>query len=259
MERWVGAPDGARRGGRGRDQRCGRFRRGLDTRRGGHDPPLPLRDHRTWAPYLVAPAGLLAKKPDAVAWEEAAAFPIPALTAEQVLSEALDLQPGERLLVHGAGGVTGGLLTALAARRGADVIATAGPANHDRLSGLGAGHVIDYHNPAWPEMVRKIAGGAVGAGVNAARGGAAAAIRAVRDDGRMATITSNPPDEQRGITIANLYVRPDGQQLQRLAEVREQGGLPLVVAQTFPLSDAADAIARAAAGNAGGAVVLSLA
>jgi multimeric flavodoxin WrbA len=62
-----------------------------------------------------------------------------------------------------------------------------------------------------------------------------------------------------GMTGTNFYVRPDGPQLQRLAAVREQGGLPLVIAQTLPLSAAADALAQAAAGNAGGAVVLSLA
>ena len=89
--------------------------------------PLPLRDQGTWAPTLIAPAALLARKPAGVAWETAAVFPVPALTAEQVLGDVLRIQAGERLLVHGAGGVTGGLLVALGALRGAEVFATAGP------------------------------------------------------------------------------------------------------------------------------------
>src|SRR5580693_2134056 len=47
--------------------------------------PLPLRDQGTWAPQLIAPAALLAAKPPGVSWEAAAAFPVPALTAGQVL------------------------------------------------------------------------------------------------------------------------------------------------------------------------------
>src|SRR5690242_8392596 len=55
--------------------------------------PLPLRQQGCWAARLVAPASLVAEKPANVSWAEAAAFPVPALTAEQVLSEALDVQP----------------------------------------------------------------------------------------------------------------------------------------------------------------------
>ena len=75
--------------------------------------PLPLRDQGTWAPTLIAPAALLAAKPASVSWEVAAVFPVPALTAAQVLGEALGVSAGERLLVNGAGGVTGRLLVLL--------------------------------------------------------------------------------------------------------------------------------------------------
>jgi hypothetical protein len=49
----------------------------------------------TWAPRLIAQAGLLARKPDHVTWEAAAAFPVPALTAEQAVGDALAVRwPG---------------------------------------------------------------------------------------------------------------------------------------------------------------------
>src|SRR5215469_6922506 len=120
--------------------------------------PVPLRDQGTWAPRLIAPAGLLARKPPRARWEVAAAFPVPALTAEQVLGDALNIRAGEQLLVHGAGGVTGGLLVALGSLRGAQVIATASPASQQRVSALGARQVIDYHDQEWPEQVRAITG-----------------------------------------------------------------------------------------------------
>jgi len=108
--------------------------------------PLPLRAQDTWAPMLIAPATLLGRKPAGVPWEVAAVFPVPALTAEQVLGETLELKAGDRLLVHGAGGITGSLLVRLAALRGAEVLATAGPHSHERVRTLGAREVIDYHD-----------------------------------------------------------------------------------------------------------------
>jgi NADPH:quinone reductase-like Zn-dependent oxidoreductase len=219
--------------------------------------PLPLRDQGTWAPQLIAPAALLARKPAHVGWEVAAAFPVPALTAEQVIGEALAVRADEQLLVQGAGGVTGGLLVALGRLRGAQVIATAGPTSQQRVTALGAHHVIDYHDRDWPDEVRAITDGrGVGAAVNAVPGGAADAIRAVADDGRLATITSDPPPAERGITVSNVYVRPDGSQLRGLAEQLADGSLAIPVAHSYPLADAAAALAQAISGHAAGAIVL---
>lgn len=220
--------------------------------------PLPLRDQGAWAARLIAPAALVAAKPRNVSWEVAAAFPVPALTAEQVLREALRLERGQLLLVHGAGGVTGGLMVALAVLRGARVIATAGPSSHERVRALGAHHVLDYHNDAWPEEAVEIADGAgVAAAANAVRGGAAVAIGTVADGGRLATITSDPPADQRGIAISTVYVRADGAQLQTLARLLADGHLALTVASLHRLPDAAHALEHVLAGHTGGAVVLT--
>jgi len=220
--------------------------------------PVPLRDQGTWAPRLIAPAGLLARKPPGASWEAAAAFPVPALTAGQVLGDALNVCAGEQVLVHGAGGVTGGLLVALAALRGAQVIATAGPSSQQRVTGLGARQVIDYHDQDWPAQVRAItANRGVDAAASAVPGGAASAIEAVADGGRLATITSGPPGEQRGITVSSIYVRPDGTQLRALAKQLGDGQLAIPVAASYRLADAARALALVAAGHAAGAVVLT--
>ena len=219
--------------------------------------PVPLRDQGTWAPRLIAPAGLLARKPPGASWEAAAAFPVPAITAEQVLG-ALNIHAGEPLLVHEAGGVTGGLLAALAVLRGAEVIATAGPSSRRRVSALGARYVIDYHDQDWSEQVRAITGGrGVAAAANAAPGGAATAIRAVADGGRLATITSDPPSQQRGITVSSIYVRADGNQLRKLSQQFADGQLEIPVAASYRLADAAQALAEATGGHASGAIVLT--
>jgi NADPH:quinone reductase-like Zn-dependent oxidoreductase len=222
--------------------------------------PLPLRHHGTWAELLVAPAALVARKPAAVPWETAAAFPVPALTADQALSEAAPSPAGEWVLVHGAGGVTGGLVVQLAVARGATVVATAGPSSESRVRDYGARVVLDYHDPDWPARVREAAPGGRGvdAAVNAARGGAASALHAVADDGRLATITGDPPTPERGVTVANIYVEADGERLSALAEALEDGLLSLNVAARFALADAATALQGAVTGRAAGATVLTL-
>jgi NADPH:quinone reductase-like Zn-dependent oxidoreductase len=215
--------------------------------------PLPLRGTGTWAPWLIAPAALVAGKPAGLSWEAAGAIPVPALTAAQVIDDSLRLRAGERLLVHGAGGVTGRVLVALGALRGAEVIAIASPSGHEALQRLGAGHVVDYHDADWPDAVRAMAGGdGVDAVANAVQGGAAEAIRAVRDGGRLTMITSDSLAAERGIAVSTVYVRSDGPQLQAVVGL----GLDVEVGWTFELGQAAEALRLSRGGTGGGAVVL---
>ncbi len=221
--------------------------------------PLPLRDQGCWAERLVALAGLVAEKPAALPWEAAGAFPVPALTADQALAEAAPDPAGEWVLVNGAGGVTGGLAVQLAVARNATVVATAGPSSSERVLGYGAQLVFDYHDPDWPRRAREASpnGRGVAAAVNAARGQAATALRAVADSGRLATITGDPPPGERDVTIADVYVRADGPRLGGLATSFAQGELSLEVAQPLPLAEAGAALERAVGGHGGGASVLT--
>ena len=219
---------------------------------------LPLREQGAWAERYIAAAGHVAVVPPAVPFDAAAALPVPALTADQVIADALGVRPGEAVLVHGAGGVTGGLLVQLAAHRGATVIATAGADSAGRVAALGAATVLDYHQPDWPEQVRALTQGGVDAAANAARAGSARAIRAVRDRGRLATITSDPPPAERDITVREVYVAPDGRRLSRLVGLLAQGALAVWVSERFPLEQGAAALARVGHGVPGSAVVLQL-
>jgi NADPH:quinone reductase-like Zn-dependent oxidoreductase len=190
----------------------------------------------------------------------AAAFPVPALTADQALTEAAPAPAGEWVLVHGAGGVTGGLVVQLAVARGATVVATAGPSSAPRVRGYGATVVVDYHDPDWPTRVQAASpdGHGVGAAVNTARGGAAEALQTVAEHGSLATIAGDPPPSERGVTVADVYVRADGTRLAALVAALADGLLSLHVGATFPLAEAATALQAAVAGRASGASVLTL-
>ena len=217
--------------------------------------PLPLRRHGTWATRVLAPAAAVAPRPPAVSWEASGAFPIPALTAAQVLDEALGIESGGWVAVNGAGGVTGGLLVQLAVARGARVVATASAKNAERIRDYGASEVLDYHSD-WPALVREITGGGAPRAVNAARGRATTTLKAVADGGHVATITGDPPPEERGVAVSDVYVRPDGRQLSALAELLSHGALSVPIASVRPLEQAAQALRQVVAG-ADGAIVLS--
>ena len=216
--------------------------------------PLPVPHQGCWAEGLVAPAHLVAEKPRNASWAEAAAFPVPALTAEQVVSEALDVQPGETILVNGAGGVTGGMIVELAANRGARVIATASESSAARVLALGADVVSTIttpSGPAWQGTPRIV-------------GHSGCRERCRWRGGRCATRSSTAgvwnhhrraAPRERGISVTNVIVRPDGDELRLLAGSLAEGKLHVDIRATYPLTRAAEALAQAIKGS-GSAIVL---
>jgi NADPH:quinone reductase-like Zn-dependent oxidoreductase len=210
-----------------------------------HEAPLP-GGGGFWAERVLLTAAHVASRPPALDAVAAAALPVGGLTAAQAL-EAVQLTPGDRLLVTGGAGGTGVLVVQLAARAGLHVTATASPSSTPRLRRLGAETVIDYHDPHGLEH----ADGPFDAAVIAAVGTAAAALRVVRDGGRLCSLTSDAPPAQRDITASNLYVRPDGQELARLADTLTDGTLE-VQPEVLPLQDGGAALTRVLAGRTGG-------
>jgi NADPH:quinone reductase-like Zn-dependent oxidoreductase len=219
--------------------------------------PVPLRANGTWAERVIVAESTVAGKPQWMTWQEAGALPVPALTAYQVLVPTLQVQPGEWVLVHGAGGVTGSLLVTVAAELGARVIATASPTANQRVLDAGALHTVDYHDSQWTSTVHDLTGGqGVAAAVNAVPGQASMALQAVQSGGRLATITGDPPAERDGITVTNFYVRADGEQLQTVVALLERRQARIHVGGVYALEEAAQALSAVVEGRMRGAAVL---
>ncbi|WP_051371359.1 NADP-dependent oxidoreductase [Streptomyces sp. 142MFCol3.1] len=210
-----------------------------------HEAPLP-GGSGFWAERVLINADHAAACPPGLDAVRAAALPVNGLTAVQAL-EKLDLARGQRLLVTNGGGATGALAIQLAAAQGIEVTATASAGAAERLLGLGAVEVVDYHDPNWPAK----AGGGFDAALIIASGTADAALPLVRDRGRLCSLTSDAPAEERGITSWDLYVEPNAAQLARLAEQAAAGTLKLAP-QPLPLSEGPAAFARVVTGGAGG-------
>src|SRR5215204_6172096 len=113
----------------------------------------PVIGEGTYAEYVVVPAAIVAKKPKAVGFAEAAALPMPGLTAMDLV-DAVDLRKRETVLIVGATGGVGTYVVQLAARHGARVIATARQVNEAFVRELGATETIDHTREDLVEAVR---------------------------------------------------------------------------------------------------------
>ena len=110
------------------------------------------------AQYQCVDERLVAKKPDSLGMQEAAALPLTALTAWEALEDQLGFQPGQcegksLLVIGGAGGV-GSIAIQLAARHfGLTVIATAGrETSNNWCQAMGADHIVDYRKDLLPQL-----------------------------------------------------------------------------------------------------------
>ena len=97
-----------------------------------------------FAEYVVVPEIVLALKPAGVTFETAAAVPMAAVTALQALRDKGQIQPGQKVLICGAGGGVGTFSVQLAKYFGAEVTAVCGEKNVKVIQSLGADYVINY-------------------------------------------------------------------------------------------------------------------
>lgn len=96
----------------------------------------------SYAQYVVAAIEEVAKKPKAMTFEEAAGIPVVGETAYRALIEVANLQPKQRILIHGGSGGVGSAAVQIAKSRGAHVIATASARNHEEDEQRDAVHSI---------------------------------------------------------------------------------------------------------------------
>jgi len=98
----------------------------------------------TLAEYVCIPENALRLKPTSMTFEEAAAAPTAALVALQNLRDKREIQPGQKVLINGAGGGTGTFAVQLAKYFGAEVTGVDSAKKLDMLRSIGVDHVIDY-------------------------------------------------------------------------------------------------------------------
>ncbi len=214
------------------------------------------RDDVCWgtaAELVPAPERTVTRKPASLSMTEAAAVPLAGLTAYQCVVEVLDVQPGERVLVHAAAGGVGRFAVQIALARGATVVGTARPVNHDALRGLGVDEVVDYHAGPVSEQLTA----PVDAGVDLVGGDALDdAPHQVRDTSRIVSVVD--PETVLRIGGRYVFVRPERDHLDALARLADDGRLRVDVVGTYPLERIAQAHRASETGHTAGKVVVTI-
>jgi NADPH:quinone reductase-like Zn-dependent oxidoreductase len=189
------------------------------------------------AEYVTVRAEDLAQKPTTIDHVHAAALPLAALTAWQALHDHARIKPGESVLVLGGAGGVGAYVVQLAHQFQTRVTAT-----------VRDGDTVAYATAMGAdEVVVQVAAGTFDVVIDTVGGDAlAAAYSLVREGGRLVTLSAPPsPDlrDGRDIRAEFFVVRPNREQLERLAALVDEGSLTALVGETFTLAQTATAYA----------------
>ena len=206
----------------------------------------------TFAELVAVAAEKAARKPAALDWAQAGGLPLTGLTARRLLT-ALDVRTGDSVLVHGAAGGVGSLAVQMAVARGARVIGTASPRNHDYLRGLGAEPVA--YGDGLPQRVRDLERDGVSVVADCVGGQLETTLAVLASGGRHASI-ADPSVTGRGGRW--VWVRPDGAGLAELADLAQKGTITVEVGQTFGLDEVGAAFDASRAGHTRGKLVIVL-
>jgi len=216
------------------------------------DEVLGWSDTGSYAEYALAT--IVAPKPAGLDWQHAVALPVAGETAERVLN-LLGVAAGETVLMHGAAGAVGTLAVQLATARGARVIGTAGPANQDYLSSLGA--TATHYGEGLVERVRALAPDGVDAVFDLAGKGALEDSITLRGGTERIVTIADFRARQLGITFSSGSQEKSAIRLAALAQ-DAAAGTTVTTVTTYPLDQAATAQQVSDTGHVRGKIVLSL-
>jgi NADPH:quinone reductase-like Zn-dependent oxidoreductase len=187
----------------------------------------------TLAEFVAMEARNLAPMPDDLDFAVAASLPISGLTAWQGLFQHGHLQPGQRVLAHGAAGAVGALVTQLAAESGAHVIGTGRADDREKVLDFGAEEFVDLDNDALEDvgevdLVFDVIGGEI-------QERSAALIRA---GGTLVSIVGPAEARPARGRAVDFVVEADRAQLTDLAERVSAGRLRTNIGTTATIGEA---------------------
>jgi NADPH:quinone reductase-like Zn-dependent oxidoreductase len=219
-----------------------------------------------FAEYACTSERALALKPVDMTFEEAAAIPQAAFIALQGIREKGQVQPGQKVLINGAGGGTGAFAIQLAKLAGAEVTGVDNAEKLELMKALGADHVIDYTKENFTKNGKQydlaldvIAYRSVFAypralapnGTYFVAGGSVATMFQILFLGPWIRRTTSK-------NIRILAVQTDSKDLVYITELIESGKVKLVIDKRYSLSETAEALRYLGEGHAKGKVVITV-
>jgi NADPH:quinone reductase-like Zn-dependent oxidoreductase len=234
-----------------------------------------------YAEFVCLPTSELVPVPPGVDPAEAVCLVVNYLTAQNVMHQVAKVRSGERILVQGAAGGVGTALLQLGKLAGLEMYGTASKYNHELVSALGA-TPIDYRTEDFVERIRDLTGDGVDVVFDPIGGGRQLwrSYRALRKDGRLVWFGVAATKREGMLVIplsllmrTLLAIIPDGktapmtpdlskdnawyrETLAELLELLAAGKIKPVVAERFPLAEAARAHELLERGGYAGKLVL---
>jgi NADPH:quinone reductase-like Zn-dependent oxidoreductase len=205
------------------------------------------------AQYVAIEARSLAPKPATVDFIEAAAIPQAGLTSWQALFDHGHLEPGQTVMIHGAGGGVGSTGVQLARWAGAHVIGTGRSNARQRVLELGAEDFVDLEQDGWEaaadpvDLVYDTVGGDV----------LARSPAVVKPGGALVSVMAPLQTDRDDIRIVHFVRDPSGAQLREITRLVDQGTLSPQVGAVYPLAQAREAFMAKSTRHIPGKVVLT--
>ena len=210
-----------------------------------------------FAEMALVKASHAAPMPKSVDYEEAAASVLVGVSAIQALEEHMELETGQKILIHGGAGGIGHMAVQLAKSMGAYVAATASRDDAEYLNQLGADQVIDYKTEAFEDIaedfdaVYDTVGGKV----------TEKSLTVLKKGGILVSMAGKPDEEKaakQGLRTVGQFTRVNRKRMDRLAELINDKKIKVRIDRVFPLDKIKEALDYQTEGHPRSKVVLKI-
>ncbi|MES2728084.1 MAG: NADP-dependent oxidoreductase [Bacteroidota bacterium] len=235
----------------------------------------------TFAEYIAINENDVALKPKNVSMEEAASFPLVALTVWQAFVEKANLKKGQKVFIQAGSGGVGTIAIQLAKHLGATVATTTSADNFDLVKSLGADIVIDYKTQDFETILKDY-----DLVLNSQDGKTLEKSFRILKSGGKAVSISGPPDtdfakeiglswfmktaifflsrkakkqaKKRNVDYSFLFMQANGKQLSEISSLIEAGIIRPIIDKVFPFEQTNEAVVYVASGRAKGKVIVKI-
>ena len=211
---------------------------------------LAAKGHGTFATHTVLDAAQAVHKPEELSFADAAALPVAGATAYDVTHQ-IDLEPGQTMLILGAGGGVGLMAAQIGSVHKFTVIGVASAAKQELVESTGATFVASDEGAA--DRVRAIAPEGVDVIIDLVGGQALRDISVVAKDPSVIISTADPTTVQQlgGMAVARTH-----EGLEKITGVAQYGLVDPHVTDRYSLDRATEAVALVEAGHTAGKVII---
>lgn len=235
----------------------------------------------TFAEYIAIHENDIALKPNNLSFEEAASIPLVGLTSYQALHDIIQLQKGQKILIHAGSGGVGTFAIQLAKIMGATVTTTASEAGVNLVTSLGADEIINYKTEKFEDILKNydavfdtIGGATLEKSFNIIKSGGNIVSVSGMPNARfgkefgsgffktllfsLASKKLTALEKKHNAQYSFLFMKPSRDQLRTIANYIKAGQIKPVIDRVFPFEDAQKAMEYSESGRAKGKIIVKM-